>query len=102
MRNSSQQKIPACRVGATPEDIQREADRSVMYGACLLIVRPNTRIKPEIQAAVEALTPCVRAYFEGEASPRATHAAAYADACGARAYLEQKATAYRQRHAAHS
>ncbi|HEX6291506.1 MAG TPA: hypothetical protein VFZ66_20150 [Herpetosiphonaceae bacterium] len=89
--------VPPCRVDATPETLQREADRSVLYGACLLVVRPNTRIKPHIKAAVEALAPAVRAYYTGDDSELAGHAVAYADACGGRAFLEQKAAAYRER-----
>jgi hypothetical protein len=89
--------IPPCRVDMTPEALQREADRSVLYGACLLVIRPNTRIKPQIKAAVEALVPAVRAYYDGDASALAAHAVAYADACGGRAFLDQKAAAYRER-----
>jgi hypothetical protein len=96
-KQDSQPTVPACRVGATPEDIQREADRSVLYGACLLVVRPNARIKPYLKEAVEALVPAVQAYFDGERSALAEHAAAYADACGGRAFLDQKAAVYRQR-----
>lgn len=89
--------IPACRVNATPEDLERESDRSVLYGACLLMVRPNTRIKPHLKQAVETLLPSVRAYFDGEENDYARHAAAYADACGGRAFLDQKAAQYRDR-----
>lgn len=90
--------IPACRINATPEDLQRESDRSVLYGACLLMVRPDTRIKPHLQEAVATLLPSVRAYFNGEHNEYADHALAYADACGGRAFLEQKAALYRERH----
>ncbi|WP_029215508.1 hypothetical protein [Kallotenue papyrolyticum] len=89
--------VPACRVGATPDQLRREAERAVLYGACLLLLRPDARIKPELRAAVAALLPAVRAYCQGQDSPLARHAAAYADACGARAFLEQKAALYRQR-----
>ena len=91
------QLIPACRVNATPEDLQRESDRSVLYGACLLLLRPDTRIKPHLREAVEALLPSVRAYFNREDDEYAVHAAAYADACGGRAFLDQKAKQYRER-----
>lgn len=91
--------IPACRVGATPEDLQRESDRSVLYGACLLIVRPDARIKPHLQEAVHALLPSVRAYFDAAQNEYAAHAVAYADACGGRAFLDQKVAQYRQRQA---
>jgi hypothetical protein len=99
MTDKQRPAVPACRIDVTPEDLQREADRSVLYGACLLIARPNTRIKPEIRDAVYALTPCIRAYFEGEDSELAAHAVAYADACRARTFLEQKVAAYRKRQA---
>ncbi len=91
--------VPACRVNATPEDIQRESDRSVLYGACLLIVRPDARIKPHLQEAVNTLLPSVRAYFNGQQNEYAAHAVAYADACGGRAFLDQKVVQYRKRHA---
>lgn len=97
---TNQPVIPACRVDATPEQLQREAERAVLYGACLLIVRPATRIKPHLQAAVTALAPAVRAYFDGETSEAAAHAAAYADACGGRAFLDQKAALFREQRAA--
>lgn len=89
--------IPPCRVDATPESLQREADRAVLYGACLLVVRPGTRIKPHIKAAVEALVPAVRAYYRGDESALAREALSYAEACGGRDFLEQKAAAYRER-----
>ncbi|MBV9788539.1 MAG: hypothetical protein JOZ51_10225 [Chloroflexi bacterium] len=89
--------IPPCRVDATPESLQREADRAVLYGACLLVVRPGTRIKPQIKAAVEALTPAVRAYYQGDDPALAKQALSYAEACGGRDFLEQKAAVYRER-----
>ena len=92
-----QEIIPPCRVDATPESLQQEAERAVLYGACLLVVRPATRIKPQIQAAVAALLPAVRAYYMGDDSALAAQALSYADACGGRAFLEQKAAAYRER-----
>ncbi len=88
---------PACRIDATPEDLQRESDRSVLYVACLLMVRPDTRIKPHLQEAVNALLPSVRAYFAGDQNEYAAHAMAYADACGGRAFLDQKMAQYRAR-----
>ena len=96
---SQSQFIPACRVDATPEDLQRESDRSVLYGACLLVVRPDTRIKPHLKEAVTALLPSVRAYFHGNQNEYAAHAVAYADACGGRAFLDQKVAQYRERNA---
>jgi hypothetical protein len=96
---SSPPFIPACRVDATPEDLQREGDRSVLYGACLLMVRPDTRIKPHLQEAVNALLPSVQAYFHGDQNEYAAHALAYADACGGRAFLDQKVAQYRERQA---
>ncbi len=95
--NNPKPSVPACRVGVTIEELQREADRSVLYGACLRAVRPDTRIKPHLQEAVAALLPSVQAYFNGDESELAAHAIAYADACGGRAFLAQKAAAYRQR-----
>lgn len=89
--------IPPCRVDATPESLQREADRAVLYGACLLVVRPATRIKPQIKAAVDSLVPAVRAYYHGDDPALAEQALSYADACGGRDFLEQKAAAYRER-----
>ncbi|MDP9312372.1 MAG: hypothetical protein M3R24_16060 [Chloroflexota bacterium] len=89
--------IPACRVAATPEQLLREADRAVLYGACLLVVRPETRIKPQLDAAVRALVPSVQAYYNGSDADLAAHAVAYADACGGRAFLEQKAALFRAR-----
>ncbi len=97
MTQRSPSLVPACRVGVTAEQLAREADRSVLYGACLLMMRPDARIKPHLRAAVETLLPAVRAYFAGDESPLAAHAAAYADACGGRAFLDQKAAVYRER-----
>jgi hypothetical protein len=89
--------VPACRIDATPEDLQREADRAVLYGACLLVVRPDTRIKPHLQEAVAALVAAVHAYYTGGDPALAAHALAYAEACGGIGFLEQKAVAFRQR-----
>lgn len=90
-------RVPACRTDATPEDLRREADRAVLYGACLLVVRPDTRIKPHLQEAVAALAPAVHAYYADGDPALAAHARAYAEACGGIAFLEQKATVFRQR-----
>jgi hypothetical protein len=90
--------VPACRVDATPEQLQREADRAVLYGACLLVVRPATRIKPHLRVAVDALVPSVRAYYQGHDPLLAAHALNYADACGGRSFLEQKAALFAERH----
>jgi hypothetical protein len=95
--SEEQSIVPPCRVDATPESLQREADRAVLYGACLLVVRPETRIKPQLKAAVEALLPAVQAYYMGGDAVLAAHALAYADACGGRLFLEQKAAVYRER-----
>jgi hypothetical protein len=97
MTNESHAFVPACRVDATPEQLQREADRAVLYGACLLVVRPETRIKPHLRVAVDALVPAVRAFYLGDNSVLAAHAANYADACGGRAFLEQKAALFTER-----
>jgi hypothetical protein len=61
------------------------------------MVRPDTRIKPHLQEAVNALLPSVRAYFDAEQNEYAAHAAAYANACGGRAFLDQKVAQYRAR-----
>ena len=55
--------VPACRVDVTPEQLQREADRAVLYGACLVVVRPDVRIKPHLREAVAVLAPAVAAYY---------------------------------------
>ncbi len=88
---------PPCREGATEEDLRREADRSVLYGACLKILRPQTHLKPQIAAAVEALIPPVQALFDGVESASAQFARDYAAACGAQAFLEGKVQEYRAR-----
>ena len=91
----SSQDQPACRAGAAPEDLAREADRSVLYGAILLAQRPGARLKPAIVEAAQALAPAVRAFLEGRDDADAAHALAYARACGAEAFLLQKV--YRRR-----
>ena len=99
--HNDQQKVnvPWCRVDVTPEQLRAEADRAVLYGACLLVLRPDVRIKPHLKEAVEALVPAVYAYYAAGDAGLAAHAAAYADACGGRPFLDQKAQVYRQRHA---
>jgi hypothetical protein len=78
---------PPCRTNSTPDDLAREADRSVLYGAVLAAQRPGVRLKPTIAARAEALLPAVRAYLDGEDSPAAVAALTYAQACGAEAFL---------------
>jgi hypothetical protein len=95
---TNQPSIPACRVGVTQEQLQREADRAVLYGACLLVLRPDVAIKAQLRDAVMALQPAVQAYFAADGSPEAAHAAAYADAAGGRSFLDAKAAAWRERH----
>jgi hypothetical protein len=90
---------PPCRVGASPEELRREADRAVLYGACLKLLRPETRIKPELADAVTALAPAVQALFDGQDGADARFARDYAAACGASAFLEGKLREYRRRHA---
>jgi hypothetical protein len=83
-------ETPPCRVGLTADDLLREADRSVLYGAVLVAQRPQTRIKPAIAERVAALAPAVQAFLAGETSPAAAAALAYAQACGAEAFLRSK------------
>ncbi len=95
---SQMERVPVCREGATPEDLRREAERSVLYGACLKVVRPQARLKPQIAEAVAALVPGVQAVFEGQDVPSAQFARDYAAACGGTAFLESKAREYGARH----
>ena len=88
---------PPCREGATPEDLRREADRAVLYGACLKLLRPSTRIKPHLAAAVDALLSPVQAYFDGTNNASAIFARDYAVACGAITFLEGKRAEYQAR-----
>jgi hypothetical protein len=90
MLMSNPQSFPACRIGATPEDLAREADRAILYGAILLAQRPSVRLKPAVAAPAAALLPSVRAFLEGRDDDLAAHALAYARACGAEAFLLQK------------
>jgi hypothetical protein len=85
---------PACRVGATPEDLAREADRAVLYGATLAAQRPGVRLKPAIDAAARTLAPSVLAFLEGHDDAAAAHALGYARACGAEAFLLAKRAAH--------
>jgi hypothetical protein len=85
--------LPACRIGATAEDLAREADRAVLYGAVLAAQRPNVRLKPNIAPAAMALLPAVQAFLEGRDDRQAAYALEYARACGAEAFLLQKRTA---------
>jgi len=93
MSEQDNRAVPACRIGATPEQIAREADRAVLYGAILMAQRPATRIKPHIAEAVAALTPAVRAYLDGHDNEDAAFALAYARACGGEAFLASKRAA---------
>ena len=92
--------LPPCREGATPEDLAREADRSVLYGACLKAIRPEARIKPQLVEAVAALLPGVRALLAGEETSSAQFVRDYAMACSGAAFLEGKIAEYRARRAA--
>ncbi len=81
---------PACRVGVTAEDLAREADRAVLYGAILAAQRPGVKIKPHLADAVAALLPAVRAYLDAEENELSAYAREYARACGAEAFLQSK------------
>lgn len=81
---------PACRVGVTAEELAREADRAVLYGAILAAQRPGVKIKPHLAEAVAALLPAVRAYLDGEENDLSAYAMEYARACGAEAFLQSK------------
>lgn len=85
--------VPICRIGATAEDLAREADRAVLYGAVLAAQRPNVRLKPQIAPAVAALLPAVQAFLAGRDDEQAAFALAYARACGGEAFLLQKRAA---------
>ena len=86
-----------CREGVTAEDRLKEADRQVLYGALLVAHRPQARVKAEIVEAVQALLPAVQAYLNDSDDHLAAQAQAYADACGGRAFLESKRTAWKER-----
>jgi len=83
-------KLPPCRVDVTAEELAREADRAVLYGAVLAAQRPGVRLKPHIASAATALLPAVRAFLAGRDDEEAAYALAYARACGAEAFLVQK------------
>ena len=84
---------PACRAGITEEELAREAERAVLYGAVLAAQRPTVRLKPAIAQAAYALLPAVRAFLAGSDDADATYALAYARACGAEAFLLEKRAA---------
>lgn len=86
---------PACRVGVSAEDLAREADRAVLYGAVLAAQRPQVRLKPQIAAAAQALVPAVRAFLAGRDDDEAAYALAYAQACGAETFLHSKRSTQR-------
>ncbi len=87
---SDHPSVPPCRVGVTAADLAREADRAVLYGAVLAAQRPAVQLKPAIAAAATALVPAVRAFLEGRDDEQAAYALAYAEACGAEAFLRSK------------
>ncbi|MFP4437154.1 MAG: hypothetical protein ACLFVO_07890 [Chloroflexaceae bacterium] len=87
---TAEQEKPACRQNITPEDLAREADRAVLYGAVLAARRPGVRLKPAVAEAAQALAPAVRAFLEGRDDDDAAHALAYARSCGAEAFLRSK------------
>jgi hypothetical protein len=81
---------PPCRDGVSPDDLAREADRAVLYGAILAAQRPAARLKPAIAERALALVPAVRAYLSGHDDALAAQALAYARACGAEDFLSAK------------
>jgi len=83
-------KQPACRDGVSAADLEREAERAVLYGALLLARRPTTRLKPAITVAAQALLPAVRSFLAGNDDADAAYALAYAQACGGAAFLLEK------------
>jgi hypothetical protein len=85
--------LPPCRDGVSAEDLAREADRSVLYGAVLAAQRPGVRLKPAIAERAQALIPAVRAFLAGHDDELAAQALAYARACGAEAFLSAKRNA---------
>lgn len=94
--------LPPCREGATPEDLAREADRAVLYGACLKALRPDARIKLRLVEAVAALVPGVEALLAGEENSSAQFVREYAAACGGAAFLAGKIAECRARQRAES
>lgn len=89
-QRTTNESDPACRSNITAEDLAREADRAVLYGAVLMAQRPGVRLKPQIADAAARLLPAVRAYLAGQDDADATYALEYARACGAAAFLETK------------
>jgi hypothetical protein len=81
---------PACRTGATEEDLLKVAERAVLYGAVLAAQRPGVRLKPAIADAAHALAPAVRAFLAGADDDAAQRALAYARACDAEEFLVSK------------
>jgi hypothetical protein len=81
---------PACRDGAKAEDLAREAQRAVLYGALMLAQRPSVRLKPAIAQAAQALLPAVRSFLAGGDDAEAAYALDYARACGGDAFLLEK------------
>jgi hypothetical protein len=79
-----------CRTNMTADDLAREADRAILYGAVLAAQRPGVRLKPAIAEAAHALLPAVQAFLEGHANDEAAYALAYARACGAETFLQSK------------
>jgi hypothetical protein len=77
--HSSRPEQPPCRENVTASDLAREADRAILYGAILAARRPNVRLKPAVQA-----------FLEGHDNEQAAYALAYAQACGAEAFLRAK------------
>jgi hypothetical protein len=48
------------------------------------------RLKPAVAEAARALAPAVHAFLEGQDNEQAAYALAYAQACGAEAFLRSK------------
>jgi hypothetical protein len=70
--------------------LAQEADRAILYGAVLAAQRPGVRLKPAIADAAFALLPAVQAFLAGRNDDDAAYALAYAQACGAEAFLRSK------------
>ncbi len=87
---NDEQSQPPCRSNVTAEDLAREADRAVLYGAILKARRPQIRLKPAIAEAAGALAPAVAAFLAGQDNDEAAQALAYARACGAEEFLRAK------------
>lgn len=87
---NNEQTQPPCRSNTTAEDLAREADRAVLYGAILKAQRPQIRLKATVAEAASALAPAVAAFLAGNDDEEAAHALAYARACGAEEFLRSK------------